>query len=332
MKLRRLTIPPRTAVPLMLLALAAGCTQRNTTPALTNVRFDEQRWSYGQSPGTALRTDHYEIHTTLEDPRLVRALPQALETAYSFYRTLIPTAAEPSGPMRVYLFARRGEFEHFTKHQFPEKADLLVRVRNGGFMEAGRTVIEYTSHGTTFPLMTHEAFHQFLYHCVKTRVPPWLNEGLSTMCEGQRWGQAGLREFDPAHNPTRRNRLAEALLEHDLIPLKELLRIGAGNVIGRSPEKAYVYYAELWGLMLFLREGADGKYAEPFARLLEAVGKEDLEAFARAAHVSSDERRYNFGRALFESLISPDVETVEAEFHHYLGVLLLNEREDDGRP
>ncbi|RMF80525.1 MAG: hypothetical protein D6744_08150 [Planctomycetota bacterium] len=296
------------------------------------MRYQESPWSYGQSPGTKLITEHYAIFTTLQDPRLVRALPQALETAYHYYRTLIPTAGEPAEPMPVYLFSRRGEFEHYTRRRFPSKARLLTRVRNGGYMEAGSTVIEYTSHGSTFPLMTHEAFHQFLYFCVKSKVPPWLNEGLSTMCEGQRWGSAGLREFDPLHNPTRRNRLAEALLEGDMIPLRELLRIGAGDVIGKSPQKAYVYYAELWGLMLFLQHGADGKYAASFARLLDAVGRENLETYARAAHVTSSARRYNFGRAVFESFISPDIDEVEREFRAYLGRLLLNEPEETGRP
>ena len=51
-------------------------------------------------------------------------------------------------------------------------------------MERGITVAEYVSHAVTFPLLTHEGFHQFLYHCAYPRVPAWLNEGLAVMCEG----------------------------------------------------------------------------------------------------------------------------------------------------
>jgi len=307
--------------------LFLGCaSQRSTTTVLTDVPVETQEWRYGRTRGRELQTEHYKIRTTLDDPSLLDAVPQAIETAYAYYRTLVPSAAQPKKRMPVYLFARRNEWMHFTKQLAGPRAKTLLKVRNGGYMERGVTVIEYVVHQTTFPILAHEGMHQYLFYCVNRRIPAWLNEGLSVLCEGQRWGRAGLTEFDAWYNPSRRNRLADALLRDDLIPLERLLRINAGHVIGGTNQKIGTYYAQLWGLMLFLREGADGKYAASFERLLTQLGREDLEPFARAAFVGSQQKRYNYGTALFRAFISKDIDTVEQECRAFLRKRVLGEK------
>jgi hypothetical protein len=316
----------------LLLAIAvgvgvAGCAgKRDATPALVDVPFDIEGWQYGGASGHRIATEHYEIYTTLTDRVLLDALPQALETAYVYYRELVPTAREPERPMPVYLFARRGEWADFTKRFGPQRARALLKVRRGGYMERGITVAEYVSHAVTFPLLTHEGFHQFLFHCAHPRVPAWLNEGLAVLCEGQRWTSTGLSEFDPWHNPRRRNSLAEELLRDKLFPLEKLLRINAGSVVGGSTREISAYYGQVWALMLFLREGEEGKYAEGYARLLEAIGSTDLESYARAQHVRSSQRSYNFGRELFANFISDDLGTVEREYRTFMRQRILGER------
>jgi len=308
-------------------ALVGGCvSSEKRTPALTDVPFQIEDWRYADNAGHRITTEHYEIFTTLTDRVLLDALPQALETAYLFYRELVPTAREPEQSMKVYLFARRGEWASFTRRFGPQRARTLLKVRRGGYMERGITVAEYVSHAVTFPLLTHEGFHQFLFHCAHPRVPAWLNEGLAVVCEGQRWGNVGLAEFDPWHNPRRRNTLAEVLLRDELFPLDELLRINAGQVVGGSTRKISAYYGQVWALMLFLREGEEGKYADGFARLLEALGSKDLEDYARAYHVQSPRRSYSFGCDLFCNFISDDLETVEREYRTFMRQRILGER------
>ena len=307
--------------------LAAGCTSsRSATPVLEDVAYESAAWRYRGQPGRLITTEHYEIYTTLSDEVLLEALPQAMETAYLYYRQLAPGAHEPQQRMQVYFFARRGEWVDFTRSFAGPRARTLLKVRRGGYTERGVAVIEYVAHSVTFPLVAHEGFHQYVHHCVGRRVPAWLNEGLAVLCEGQRWGKVGLKEFDPWHNPSRRNILADALLRDETMPLDELLRINAGHVVGGSTRKIGTYYAQLWALMLFLREGEEGKYAEGFARLLESLGAQDLELFARAAHVTSTRRTYNFGQALFSSFISNDLETVQREYTAFLRQRMLGGR------
>lgn len=299
--------------------LFAGCAgSQRGTEVLQDVPFETEDWRFGSHAGHRITSQHYDVYTTIQDELLRDSIPQAVETAFAFYRELVPTAREPEEPLKVYLFAQRGEWEAFTRQFAGPRAKTLLQVRHGGYSERGVSVIEYVAHSVTFPLLTHEGFHQFLHKCAVGRAPAWLHEGLATMCEGQRWSNVSLREFDPWHNPTRRNALAEALSRDKLIPLDELLRMNAGHVIGGDSRRINTYYAQAWALMLFLREAEEGKYAESFARLLATLGKEDLEPYARAAHVNSAETSYSFGLEVFRGFISDDIKSIEQEYQKFM--------------
>lgn len=308
--------------------LIGGCAARPAPgPVVADVAYEREDWKYQQSVGAAIRSEHYELYTTLREPVLQQSLPQVLESAYNYYRELVPAAQPPAEPMKVYLFATRGEWEHFTRRLAGPRAATLLKVRGGGYSERGVSVIEYVAHEITFPVMLHEGFHQYLYHCVHPNIPAWLNEGLAVYCEGHRAGGHGVSGFDPWYNPTRRNALAELLVrDRELFSLEELLRINAGHVVGGTRRRIDAYYAQVWALMLFLREGEDGRYAPGFARLLAALGRDDIEPFARAAHATSSRPEYNFGQSLFSAFISDDYETVDREFRRFMRRTVLGEK------
>ena len=321
------------ALGLIVLALA-GCADRKPDPrvAPADLPVQESPWRYVGRTGKTLETEHYRIHTTVTDENLLRALPQVVETAYRHYQGLIPTPRQPAEKMEVYLFAQRGEFEYFTKELAPQKAKLLTQVRNGGYSEQGVSVIEYISNEITFPLMTHEGFHQYLHHCVRPNVPAWLNEGLAVYCEGFRVTSAGVGGLDPGLNPARRNALADALLRNQLISLDELLRINAGHVIGGSNRKIATYYAQAWMLMLFLEQyewknkEERGKYTASFERLRHALANDDLATFVQADQATSSRPVSSSGQALFAAYISPDFEAVDREYQRFMRQRVLNER------
>lgn len=309
------------------LVLSACGGAPKSAPAGADVRFESESWRYQGRLGRRLTTAHYEVYTTLDDQVLLDAIPQALESAYQFYRQLVPTAREPQRRMPVYLFARRSEWADFTRRLAGPRAATLLKVRRGGYTERGVAAAEYVSHATTFPLLAHEGFHQFVDHCLGQRLPAWLNEGLAVLCEGQRWGAGGLEGFDPWHNPTRREALAEALLRNELYPLPELLRLSAGQVVGDSARRVGTYYAQLWALMLFLREGEQGRYAAGFDRLRQALGTQDLTPLAQAAFVSSAAPTCDFGCELFRSFIHDDLATVEQQYAAFMRRQVLGQRQ-----
>lgn len=312
------------AAVLLLMALS-GCAGRNSgPPPAVDVPTDRREWRFADRRGQSLTTPNYEIFTTVKDELLLATLPQVIETAYSYYRYLIPSAREPSQRMKVYLFAQRDEWAEFTRRFAGPRAETLLKIRNGGYMESGVAVIEYVAHQTTFPILTHECFHQFLDECANPRVPAWLNEGLAVVCEGQRWGRVGLREFDPWHNPSRRNALSEALLQNEYFPLSQLVRMNAGHVVGGSIQKIATYYAQVWALNLFLREGAGGRHRPGYERLLSELANPQLQAIAEAAYVGQP-GSFNLGEGLFRSFISDDFEAVEREFVAFMRAKALGE-------
>jgi len=287
----------------------------------------EEPWSYGGREGRKLITAHYEIYTTVSDAYLVDTFPTLMEAAFARYASLVPPARADAGPMPLYLFATRAEWADFTRRTFPpERARVLLRVRNGGYAEQGVAAMQYVSHAITFPLLTHEGFHQYLHHHVNPRVPAWLNEGLAVYCEGMRWTGDWQVDFDPWQNGLRRNTLAERLVAGRTMPLPDLLRTHAGLVMEGPPSLVGTYYSQVWALMLFLREGADGKYAPALERLTHALGDPDLERRAKAAYITADSGAYDYGEYLFRAFITSDLESFEQEYVAYMRLFALGQR------
>lgn len=295
---------------------APGCSLRESK-ALPPVEHEASTWQFRDRQGTLLKTEHYEVYTTVQDPVLLEALPQMMEASFAHYRSLVPAAQPPREPLRVYIFSRRNDWEHFTRRLTGPRAPEFLRVVHGGYSEAGVSVIEYTSNMTTFPIMGHEGFHQYLYTCVGRSAPAWLNEGLAVYCEGLRWSGGRVNQLDAWNNPFRRNALADALVRDKLYPLRELLRINAGHVIGTNAERIATYYGQLWGLMLYLKEGEGGRYAEPFAELCTRLATSDLDPHVRAAQLTHA-APLSHGEAVFSAFITPDFDAFEAGFREFL--------------
>ncbi len=317
------------AIAAIALSAACGCANRDERPPFVppaETPYRVEPWRFGVRDGHRITTDHYVVYTTVRDASLLDALPRALETTYAFLQYTVPTPCAGSERMQVYLFANRDDWVRFTRATYPEKADLLTSIRNGGYTEGDVAVIEYVAHQVTGTLLAHEAMHQYLHHCARQRVPAWLNEGLAVLCEGQRWHSDGLADFDPSFNPSRRNALAESLLRQETFPLSELLRINAGHVVGGPVRDIAAYYAQVWALLLFLREGDEGRYAAGLDQLLEALGDGRLEAHAAAASAASETGPLDAGTALFTAFISPDIETVDREYHRFMRQRILGER------
>lgn len=297
-------------------ALLAGC--HATTRIPETVQFETGDWKFGATPGRKITTEHYVIYTTLNDTVLIDALPQFVEGCYLHYRELIAPNRDPNDRMPVFLFATRPQWEAFTRKFTGERATTFLKVRNGGYSERGVSVIEFVANSITFPLFAHEGFHQYLYHQVNSEVPAWLNEGLAVECEGQRWGAKGLKEFDPWYNPARRNVLAQALIANKLHPLRELLRTNAGEVISGSSQSVATYYAQLWALVIFLREGEQGRHKAGFEELLTALRDPDFARQARVSYIWSESDEFNLGEALFRRYIGDDLPKIEDEYFAFM--------------
>jgi hypothetical protein len=270
-------------------------------------------------------TEHYEIYTTITDERLLATFPELMERTYAFYQEVVPPERPLNARMPIYLFARRPEWAYFTQKFTGPRAAIFLKIRNGGYSERGVTAIQYVSHPATFPLMAHEGLHQYLYHQVHPQVPAWLNEGLATVFEGQRWRGDRLAAFEPNYNPMRQNALAEALLRDELIPLSNLLETNAGRIVGDTGRNVATYYAQVWGLVMYLMEGDNGRYASAFRKMCTSLSEGTADKIPVTLSAAAVAR--SPGEALFRTHITDDLEQFERDFRAYWRKRLLHARD-----
>ena len=290
----------------------AGC----VSPALPEVR--QSAWDPAPGlTGLRLETAHYDIHTTSNDPAMLDYLPVFMEATLAEYRKLIPVGIESAGKMQTYVFANRPQWAAFTKHFAPRQAHVYLHIKAGGYLDqsTGTTVIWDLGRDRTLSLLAHEGFHQYLATYFTEPVVAWLNEGLATQWESFDL-DGPFPTFTPRRNYFRRNDLREALMgENGWIPLDELLSMHAGQAVVQTGQAVRGYYAQVWSLMLFLRESPGGAYAGRLADLLADAGTVRLETSGRAYRAATPSAgEISDGEAIFRYYVTDDLDAFEEAY------------------
>ena len=296
--------------------LAAGC---RTAPQAPEFQLTAAEWIYRNDAGQVLTTDHFEIYTTIKDQELREALPLFLESAYRLYTELLPPVSDDNPRMQTYLFDTRLQWDRFVRETFPKRYSTYRLIQHGGFAHGRQCVVYYLRRAYTLSIIAHEGMHQYFGSHFEVEIPPWLNEGLATYCEGFDF-RNGLPVFLPRRNTFRLNPLRQALISDELIPLRQILSTHAGEVVseGHSGHTS-AYYAQVWALTVFLRHGQQGKYADGFARMMEDVRNGSLHTKARAARLTSGTpSEVSSGEAVFRAYITHDLDTFEQEYRDYM--------------
>lgn len=248
----------------LMLAAMVGCGSAVPPDVVQRV----EPWS-AVPGGQVLVTRHYRIHTTLDDPRRNRELAAALEAALARFEELTGAViAEPdrgtdgalAGPLEVMVFATRREWEAHTRRAQPGLAEQYLRIRRGGYTVGDRSVLYDIGRGATLGVAMHEAWHQFCARRFAARMPPALEEGLASRFDQVRF-VAGRAEFVEAPSPARLAAVRAMLRENRVVPLRRLLSMHAGDVLGGSRGRVEAFYAQSWALGEFLLFGEDGRHA-----------------------------------------------------------------------
>ena len=265
---------PRTLLSILLsLALLAtvGCAgglgrstlQGPTRPAPVRV----EQWYFRTKPARTLVTPHYRIHTTITDNELALGLAQLMEGAYAQYRTLAPDVPESREPMDCYLFASRDEWAAFTRVSTGADSAIYLQINRGGYTVKDWYVAYFIGDVGTYSVAAHEGWHQYVARHFKTRVPPFLEEGLACLFEEVRW-QRGLPRWDLAGNGSRKTQLRNVLGGDALLPLDDLIVMHAGKVVNRSLAEVEAFYAQSWAFGRFLWEADGGRHRPALRRML----------------------------------------------------------------
>lgn len=289
----------------LILLFAVGCAQPQnygTGPRST----DTQSWTFDGKPARIVKTEHYLIHTTIEDTAFLQSLAQLMEGALENYRRLTPGIQLTSKPMECYVFARRQQWADFTSQHTGDDAAIYLQINRGGYTVRDWFVAYFIGDVGTFAVAAHEGWHQYVARHFKSRLPPFLEEGMATMFENVSWSLDGPR-WNMSTNPNRAEKLRSAIQDGTLWPLEQLCTMHAGDVVSLSGERIETFYAQNWAFAQFLFQAEGGKYQSALRRMLD-----DLATGAADVHT---------GRLRGPS-DSWDPKTVKPLLEHYLGMSL----------
>jgi hypothetical protein len=295
------------------LTAVVGC----ATKSPMKVAYQHDPWPLKTTSGTKLETEHFKIFTTVNDPMFHEAVAKLAEAQYGRFHELI--AAEPKQKMTVYIFSNPRQWVAFTQNRFgPELAGQYLRIRNGGYTANDIAAFYMMGRYATLTILAHELCHLYLNLATAPEpIPAWISEGLASYFEAHEWdGETPV--FTPTKNLFRREQLTSALAKDRLFTIKELLNTNAGEVCRKSQERVLTYYAQLWGMMVYLQDPAS-PYHTHFKQLLAELGRRTMTMRIKGYLTTvQDSENVGLGEALFRVYVCNDLEQFERDCNEYL--------------
>jgi len=244
-----------------------------------------ESWTFEGVKGRAITTRSFRIYTTSPDSMTIARLPAFLENALTRYQASLASLPPPPGRLETYMMPTRPQWERLTRRLLGDKAGPYLRIVRGGFAAGGRGVYFDIGPRDSLLIAAHEGWHQYAQSTFESPMPVWLDEGVGVYMEGFRWdpAQPDHAEFLPWSNPERFDRLRDAARTGRLLPLASLVSTTPQRQIKQGSNSILRYYAQLWALVHFLREGEGARHAPDLARLLEDAASGRLERTLEAS-------------------------------------------------
>jgi hypothetical protein len=241
-------------------------------------------WEFAAHPGRVVRTRSYRIFTTSSDQVLLQEMPIFLECAMEQYTTAMGPLPRPSLKLDTFLMGERDEWESLTRQLMGEQASTYLRIQRGGFASGGRALLWSIGQHDTLAIAAHEGWHQYTQRSFREELPSWLEEGAAVYMEG-----FVPDPLDPARpiflgwaNTERFDQLVRAEADQELVPLSKLLGQTPQDLINASTEATLTYYAQLWALVHFLKDGDGGRYRVRLQELIADAAAGRMRAMAAA--------------------------------------------------
>ncbi len=282
--------------------LLLGCSAR---PATHWTRFTETPST--QPAMVDIASDHYELHTSLLDPHRRRELITTLEQSYAAYCDYLgvtPAAGAPK--MKCYVFATAREWAEFTLTQTGEMSSVYLQTRRGGYTVGKLFASRDAGAGDTLTVAAHEGLHLFIATHFIARPPPFLEEGIACCFESVRRDENRV-SIDVGQNGARQRRLALAVDEKKLLPLRQLLAMHAGQIVGLNVIEVETFYAQAWAFARFLREGEAGRYRPALLKLISD---------AAAGRLSSDDLADD--PAMLERYLDVKLDIIQPQYEQFV--------------
>lgn len=306
---------------LMAIGLASGCAH---APASASARRGElapvhlESWTFEGEAAKRVVTPHYVVYATVANDDFLQSIGQLMEGALAEYRRLAPGVGETDHPMECYLFATRPQWAQFTREKTGEDATIYLQINRGGYTVRDWYVAYFLGDVGTYCVAAHEGFHQFAARHFRTRIPPFMEEGIACLFEDVTW-DGRLPRWDLSTNYGRQMALRNAVDKGLLLPLPDLAGLHAGQIINRSPEQIAGFYAQCWGFARFLWEYHGGKYRPALQKMLQDAADGTLYGVAAprngAAALYWNPRS---ARPMLEHYLNVDLDALDHEYQVYL--------------
>jgi hypothetical protein len=281
-----------------------------------------EKWENKYGDGLTITTEHYTIYTTLTDVLILRLVPAFVESAYEGYQSELPGRIVTQNTFEVYLFAKREQWEAFTDDFMPGESQLYKKIQKGAYCAKGACVAYYIGRNETFSAVGHEGWHQFCGRHFVYRLPSWLDEGIATLFETSSL-KDGKWVFEPQVNLGRLGGLKRTMLNGKAMPLRNLLSLNPGEVIG-GQDSTVAFYSQSYAMVRFLREEGYGKRLGRYHALLLGGLRGDWPLSEELGRMSADRNvrltvgwNAQMGPALFEQFISRDWRQIEEEYMNF---------------
>lgn len=306
----------------LVLAALAGCEARRSGYPL-EVAYPARPWQLGAYDGQIIETGSYRIYTTTSNDGLRRRIGGFLEGAHQEYLVMTGLVGQqgPDTPAEVYLLDDRRQWEYVTQRITGPLAETYLQIRQGGFSFAGKGIYWDDHPLVTYPVASHEGFHQFCHRWLDDNLPSWVEEGLATQMEG--FVLDGERViFRPESNAMRQGDLRESITAGRARSVERLIGMGAGDNLRESTWHGAEYYGQVWALLLMIRQ--DAQYNQGLQRMLadaragrfqQELGLDD-EAWRNACSSGS---RYNqtIGPMVFGHYITDDLGGFQQRYRQF---------------
>jgi len=216
-------------------------------------------------------------------PEYAKKCGEELEQIQNLYRQAIPSA-KGIPQCRVKVFDREEDFMYYG--QMPGAAaywssgqEEVVCYKFEGDKVTLDSREEFTiaeerpAEETTFKILYHEAFHQYMFYMMgrgrRIYVPSWLNEGLGDYFFGGEWAK-NRSKFTIGINDWRVKTIVNAVKKNEHVALDKIFRYEQMQYYAN----AHLCYAEGWAINYFFMQSPVAKaklYHQIPVKMLEAL-------------------------------------------------------------
>lgn len=284
-----------------------------------------ESWTFEGVPGYIIRTPHYRIFTTEPDAAMRWRLVLMAEEALLHYTTHLAELPLPDTRLDTFLMGRRWEWDRLTQRLMGAEAPRYLRIQRGGYAAAGRGVFYNIGLRDTLAIAAHEGWHQYTQRVFVEALPVWLEEGIACVMEGFRSDPDGRPVMLGWANVERFDELRDASARGALMPLEDVLSTTPQNLLDESPTAALTYYAQVWALVHFLREGEGGRYRASLSRVLTDAAIGRMHATTSAAVGPAEARNARLrrtGPAVFQTYFSADLREAQEQYSAFIAMIV----------